>query len=348
MKITLFILLLSTLQNLTVAQEIELPVIQKPSVLEEGVQRELTEAQMAELLPWAKNSKMFLSDLLEGIQGLSTAEKIERLQYGIKQATLESAPKNTELLMRYALNRAVVLNEILSKEMDEFAVGTQDTKLRILISSVKMALNYYKQDINVLSKKGVTDFETFGVEYFKFLYEINKSIFDASAQYTVQKIGLEWLQWDLYRDLNNAQHAPKIFKINSALKMFPLTTMSDAQYIKSIQQMKKVSQQLEILNYETRIDRDARLKKEEEEAKERSSSNNVRKNKYYYSTDYNACYKKSFNNDIMWGDKVSNLYCESSPMTYYYSTDYNACYKNSFNNDIMWADKVSNSFCERK
>jgi hypothetical protein len=247
-KLTAFALLAALNFSLTVkADDIALPVINKPLALEEGTQRVLTEAQIAELLPWAKDSKNFLVDLLDNVKDLSATEKVDRLLDGIQSVVSDSATKNSELLMRYALNRALVVSNLLNVEMDADAVGTIDAKVRVLILSIKMALKYYDTDMNTISKKTTSPFASFGVDYFSFLTELNKSIFDASAEYNIQRTSLEWLQWDLYRDLTNNQYASQILKINNALKTFPAKKLSDAQSLSYIRQMKKISQQLNLL-----------------------------------------------------------------------------------------------------
>nr|BDT29182.1 hypothetical protein BHI3_26480 [Bacteriovorax sp. HI3] len=261
MKTTLTVLALTSIlaTGALKAEEISLPVITKPAILEEGTQRTLTQAQIAELLPWAKDSKLFLIDLMENIQGLTTSDKIERLADGIASVVGESAPKNSELLMRYALNRGLVINDILSRELDADAVGSQDAKLRVLKASIEMAIKYYDTDMAILEKKTTAPFVIFGLDYFDFLNELNKSIFDASAQYNVQRTALEWLQWDLYRDLNNASYAPQIVKINNSLKTFPNKKITDAQSIANIRLMKKVAQQLNVKSTLTKLEEERRL-----------------------------------------------------------------------------------------
>ncbi|MEA9356915.1 hypothetical protein SHI21_11890 [Bacteriovorax sp. PP10] len=243
--LTTFMLLASlSFSTLVKAEDVVIPVIAKPSVLQEGTQRELTANQIAELLPWAKNSKVFLNELLNSVQGLSSVDKLERFEDGIKSVVVESAPKNSELLMRYILNRALVVNDLLKSEINADQTGAVDTKLRVLTSSIKMAIDYYDTDIETLKKKSNVPFINFGIQYFNFLSELNKSIFDASASYYIQRTALEWLQWDLYRDLNNQTMAPQIVKINNALKIYSVKKMSDAQYINGIKQMKLLSQSL--------------------------------------------------------------------------------------------------------
>ncbi len=241
------------------ADEITLPVITKPAILEEGTQRELNASQIAELLPWAKDSKVFLNDLLDSTQGLSSTDKHDRLVEAIKSVVGESAPKHSELLMRYVLNRGIVIDEILTRELNEDAVGTIDAKNRVLVSTIKMAIKYYDTDMQVLARKTKASYVLFGVDYFEFLNELNKSVFDASAQYSIQRTSLEWLQWDLYRDLNNASYAAQIVKINNSLKIFPTKKLTDAQSISFIRQMKAVAQQLRVRETLAKLDNDFRI-----------------------------------------------------------------------------------------
>lgn len=265
------LILLSTLTMSAVlkAETMNLPIISKPVILEEGTQRDLTQAQINELLPWAKDSKVFLVDLLENIQGLTTTDKVDRLVEGIKSVVGESSPKNSELLMRYALNRGLVINDILTAEMDSLAVGSQDAKLRVLISSIKMAIKYYDTDMAILSKKTVAPYVIFGLDYFDFLSELNKSIFDASAQYSIQRTALEWLQWDLYRDLNNASYASQIVKINNGLKTFPNKKLTDAQSIANIRLMKKLAQQLNVKATLLKLEEEKRISQAKTEEERR-------------------------------------------------------------------------------
>jgi hypothetical protein len=281
-KLTMFIILATlSFASVVKADDVTLPVISKPTILDEGTQRTLTQAQIAELLPWAKDSKLFLTDLLDNVQGLATTDKIETLLDGIKQVVGESAPKNSELLMRYALNRGLVLNNILTNETSDLAVGTADAKLRVLRSSVLMAIKYYDTDMAGLTKKTAAPYVLFGLDYFSFLSELNKSVFDASAQYAIQRTALEWLQWDLYRDLNSASYAPQIVKINNALKTFPARKSNDAQSIAAIRQMKKVAQQLNVaevlakLNLEKKM-QDAKSQAEKERIARESALDKIR------------------------------------------------------------------------
>ncbi len=245
MKTLIVLSVLSALSINSIAQEVVLlPNLSNSSILNEGTERVLTSAQISELLPWAKDSKVFLIDLLEQVDGLPKSQKAERLVAGIEQVVIESAPQQAELLMRYSLNRALLINKILSSEMSNESVGFNDVKVRLLTQSIKFAIKYYDADIEKLSNKTTLPYAAFGQEYFLFLTELNKSIFDATAQYQTYRTALELLQFDLYRDLNNTTYANQILKINNGLKIYPKESASDELSINYLRQMKKLSEQL--------------------------------------------------------------------------------------------------------
>lgn len=247
MKNTLFTLFVASIifSNLSLqAEDITIPIISKPSILEEGTSRKLSDSQVEELLPWAKDSKVYLVELQDSLDNLNVASKNEKLTSGIKTVVSESTPESSELLMRYALNRGLVIYDILNKESNSDAIGVADAKLRILNSTVALAIKYYDVDVDSLSQKSKITFADFGKDYYNFLAELNKSIFDASAQYAIQRTALEWLQWDLYRDTNNTKFANRIVKINNALKIFPAKKLTDSLSIAYLKDMKKLAEDL--------------------------------------------------------------------------------------------------------
>ena len=353
-----------------VAQEITLPKIESPSVLNEGIQRELTATQIAELLPWAKDSKIFIIDLIDHASSLPMEQKLERLIEGTKQIVSESAPKHSELLMRYSLNRALVVANILDQELDSSSVGSIDAKSRVLIESLKMSLRYYESDMRTLSTKAPTPFAQFGIEYFQFLTELNKSIFDASAQYNVQRLAFEFLQWDMYRDLNNTSYAPQIVKINNALKIFPLKKMPDAHAINYIRHMRKTIEQLDMkLIAKSSQDSTSIFNKIEPKVEEGKKGKFKTYNGQCYAIDnagnylwdagkqnwrnchqgsygtYNgACYAKDSAGNFIWdAGKESWSNCHSGN----YKTYNGACYPVDRSGNFLWdAGKVTYTKCQ--
>jgi hypothetical protein len=351
MKKNLILIALSSmlLSTAIFADDVAMPVVKKPAVLLEGTQQSLTADQIAELLPWAKNSKSFLIDLISSTQGLSTDDKIERITDGIKQTVGESAPKNSELFMRYILNRSLVVVETLDAETNRDVVGSNDTKLRVLLTSAKLAIKYYDIDVNSLTNKTVMPFEAFGIDYFNFLNDLNKSIFDASAQYKIQRISLEWLQWDLYRSLNNATYAAQIVKLNNAIKLLPSKKLTDAQSIANIKQMKKVIELLDLPGIKNISERSST----DNQTVSKTDLRNTEYDKYqdgksyYYSTSDEQCFPVSQSGSIMKSSRVNNNYCFDVGK-YYYSSDREQCFKVSKDGNIMYSDRVDDKLCAKE
>jgi hypothetical protein len=213
------------------------------SILKEGIQRTFTKAQIDFIKPWASNSKIKLENLIEDIENLDLDNKINLLYTGIKEIVVESAPKNTELLMRYVLNRGRVVFETIDAETNNDGIGTKHLKLRVLVRSVEMALEYYSNDYQFLTKKDFTPiaFAKFGADYAMFMNEINNSVFDVSAQYKIAKYCLGWFAWDLFRDQSLQVHSPTIDAINLKLENLSKfdSNLSDKKTLPLVRLLKK-------------------------------------------------------------------------------------------------------------
>ncbi len=246
MKIFLSLISISffTLGSSLANSEITLDLGGQDVALSEGTERYLSPEQMKEFLPWANTSQIFLKNLLEYSKDLPKKRREKHLLLGIKEGVLASAPKNSELLMRYVLNRGVLVHQTLVSETDANLVRSMNTRIRVLEQSIVKALEYYESDLSRLQaqeERRPIPFAEFGKEYYKFLFEISKSIFDASAQYEVSKMSLEFLQWDLYRDLEVKAYNPNIVIINNLLKLLPTNTeaMSDQDFIVETRQIRR-------------------------------------------------------------------------------------------------------------
>lgn len=242
-----FILVTMMMGPYSHAAEVSLPVISSPVILSEGTQTFLSKDQIAELTPWATDSKASLQELLDNLEEKSSADKIELITTEFETILSNSAHKRSELFMRYSLTRALALIQMIKNETGSEVVGGNDLQLRILVSSAKMAIKYYDADMTFLNKKQQSSFAIFGVEYFNFLTYLNKSVIDSSVQYAIQKTSLEWLQWDLYRDLDNTKYAGDIVRINSFLTSLPSGKVSDKDALNLIKQMKKLATKLDVL-----------------------------------------------------------------------------------------------------
>lgn len=223
-----------------------LPVISPPAGFEEGTQTSLSGAQISELLPWAQNSESALRDLKETVLPLSPEAAKAAYLKGLQDVVLASAPKQTELLMRYVLYRALKIQ----KEIDTSAHDlTQE--LRVLSLSVDLAVRYYQSDIAFLNGRVEKreamvnpDYAEFGLRYAAFLMAVDDSLLNASAQYNVAVMAMGLLQWDLYRDVNKMAYAPAIIKIQNMLKTLPenIPTASgrDVEAVRALRAVKMI------------------------------------------------------------------------------------------------------------
>lgn len=219
MKSILFIILLS-ISSIANSEEVSLPNLAKPAYLNEGTDRVIDEKELAALIPWAKDSKALLEKMLDDVTYLKSSEKASFLENNIKNVILKSAPANNELRMRYVLNRALLIGDLIKQETNKKDNHVTDVLVDLYVLASKFALKYTDQDIeNSSTKKEVTNnFAEFGKEFVIFGSEIAKSIIDISAQFKTYKTILEMYCYDLFRDLNNKKYATQIITINNTLR----------------------------------------------------------------------------------------------------------------------------------
>ncbi len=228
-----------------------LPAVQSPAGFDEGTESSLNAIQMSEILPWAESSKETLNDLLETTSSFSYREAKETMIRGIQDVVLASAPKRTELLTRYVLNRALKTHALIEREVDTTQPGVVDLQVRFLRNSIQMALKYFVSDVAYLNGRFVEKkadltsmpYAEFGLDYAQFLMQLDQSVLDASAQYAIAIQALGLLEWDLYRDSDRLLYAPVISKIDRFLKLAPaLAGASDVDSIRWLRKVKKVYQ----------------------------------------------------------------------------------------------------------
>lgn len=195
----------------------------------EGTEESLSPETVNELTDWALNSKQNLEDLLSKIEPLTMVEKKQMLVECIDNAVEDSKPLTTETLLRYTLNRAKAANDAIEEEaiyknLGVVAAGTIDQQVRLLRESVKMALNYYQNDIEYINgKKKSTDIRTlvtpefadFGVKYNDLILKLSSSIYDATAQYKILRSSVGWLAVDLSKDANKQAFGRISISLNS-------------------------------------------------------------------------------------------------------------------------------------
>lgn len=180
--------------------------------LDEGTDEGLNAQDRARLSDWALNTKLGLEEILMNIEPLKMAEKKQMLVECIENVVIDSAPLSSETLLRYTLTRALKANEViedegLRKNLPFVAAGTIDQQVRLLRESVKMALDYYKNDVAYINGKNTRlrdlispEYAAFGARYNDLILKLSSSLFDASAQYGILRKSIGWFAKDLSKD----------------------------------------------------------------------------------------------------------------------------------------------------
>lgn len=228
--------------------------------LEEGTETELPQSSLDAISEWATNSAAQLRDLLDAAKGLSDIDKRQMLVRGIEAVVRSSSPKETELLMRFALNRALRINSEITQTSTLSEVGAVDTQNVILERSIELALSYYKSDLEYLNGQKANGesselklpYVRLAVEYVKLIMELDQSVFGYRAQYNITRLALGFFHVDLHRDKKlRYGFAEAIGKIDRTLKTLPEQAPNDsALSIKLRKQMIKTYEQTMPLVYE--------------------------------------------------------------------------------------------------
>ncbi len=215
--------------------------VKPPKGFEEGTETRLTAAQLKELEPYATNSMTRLRDALEETKNINGSRALDILLNKFRQISTLSGARRNEMLMRYVIHRGLKIAEIVQEQSDSSNKIAVDQTVRILKRSAEMAIDYYESDFEFVNGRGVPrysddrliDYSSFGVDYGIFLMSIQESMPDISAQYTIARLSLGLLQYDLYRDLNRrAMAAPAISRLQDTMTATPETATSDsAEYL---------------------------------------------------------------------------------------------------------------------
>lgn len=223
--------------------EVKAPFVE----LEERMQMELTDEFVDSLRPFARNLGRRLNSLLDRAAELNKADAEDYLVRALTQMVYESDIKIDEMLSREVLERAILIHRVLEAETDSNDFGVIDMRIRLLTRAIEMARDKYSnQDMNFFDTKSEISYAAFGKEYIVYLAGLNKSVFDASAQYQLQKLALKFYQYDLARDVNYESHATDIVEIHDSLPAFPDEVSGDRASIQYIRSLRKLMFTLDV------------------------------------------------------------------------------------------------------
>ncbi len=196
----------------------------------DGLDIQLTDAEIAELRPWAENSEFRLKEILRMSENYSIDDKISYLASGIEKLVIASAPRKSEILLRFALNRGLKIVDVIVNNTDG-ELNAKRNMLRVLERSIDFAITYYEDDIAFLTNGAYPkeSLSSFGKDYALFFHDLVKTTLDASAQYELMLLNLHYLKIDLARSLEREKYAGEVLKINDALLLLPTTAPSSDQ-----------------------------------------------------------------------------------------------------------------------
>ena len=221
------------------------------SALDDGTETHLSSQELASIAVWAKNSEADLKDLLRSTRELSPGQSKAILVHGIRDVVLASAPKSTETLMRFALNRAIKVVDTMDKSGHADRPGESDQEVRVLTRSIEFALMYYQNDLAYINAEtsnprapqnpSLLPYAKFGGEYAQFLMSVNESLINASAQYNIGMMVLGFLQVDLDRDVKKTEYAGAMVEIERMRALWPDTAPAlDSDAIKGLKEIHRV------------------------------------------------------------------------------------------------------------
>ena len=283
---TYFLMILATI-NLSLAQtnEKKLPDVKKPAELssgefEEGTLVSLTEDEVETFEVWAINLESLLYQSLKDSMNKPINERVEFIENEIKNIVRSSGKKKYQTLMRFALNRGMLLNKILLDESDINVRGTVENQIDILVKSIDIAREFYQSDLDFhMQVQSLDDpvqiqYAQFGLRFARKMFFAAINIFDASAQYRVLYKILEMLNWDIVQDSHSILYSEVIIDIYRLLESFDeMNVIDDQLNLKRVRQMIQLFKRAEVKikaiqnDLKKRAEQEAKRKEEERRQK---------------------------------------------------------------------------------
>ncbi len=236
--------------QIVLAEEITIP---SPSIVQEGMPEKLSEAEIENLKLYARDIKTELASAIKESEQLKGEQAVDFLKQAIAQISFKFNERSN-VFVRYSLNRALNLVKVIEQEDQSLSNASKDSIVRLMRQSLKTASQYAEFDFDRYEEFDFSTYARFGADYYSLLVELSKSIFDASAQYHILKSSLEFLQWDLYRELNNKTVSPTIIKINRFLKTLPTEKLSDSRSVANIRIIRQFISSLDVRAYQNVVE----------------------------------------------------------------------------------------------
>lgn len=376
--------LAASLSFAAVAQTIELPRVNVPQELTsgefaEGTITRLSAAEVAEFLPWAQNSRNQLNRALTQARALPLRERLPHIERAVRAVVARSGSRQYQMLMRFSLNRGLLLVDELERHVDMSLIGSQESALDLLQRSITVALSFYESDLTFQQRAQSGDdavtipHAQFGTAFMQGLYPGVVNVLDATAQYRLLYKLIEMVNWDLSRDAEAPRYAEAIVeayemgqdlpeqpatddranlrlirRLNSLriINLRSTTTAENAESTNEADLPTSVTPPTTIRSAPNTSSQDVEVVRAQRDRRYGVFSNS------YYTGGNNYCYlmDREGNRVGDWGTKAPVENCMSGYGTFsnsYYTGGHNYCYRIDARGSRLgdWGDKVSQSHC---
>jgi len=238
MKSLIFMFLLCAFSFQAMAQTITLPRVEMPSELAEGAFAEgtitrLNSAEVAEFLPWAQNSRNQLNRAMTQARALPLRERLPHIERAVRTVVARSDNRQYQMLMRFALNRGLLLVTELKNHVDMNLIGSQESALDLLQRSITVSLSFYESDLTFQQRAQegdsavVISHAVFGTAFMQEMYPGVVNVMDATAQYRLLYKLIEMVNWDLSRDAEAPRFAEAIVEAFEMAQDLPAQPAGD-------------------------------------------------------------------------------------------------------------------------
>lgn len=224
--------------SLQALAQVSLPRIDAPEELtggtfEEGTITRISDAEIAEFLPWAQNAQNQLNRALNTARSMPLRDRLPHIERAVKSVVNRSGSRQYQMFMRFALNRGLLLVSEMQSHMNMEEIGAQENALDILQRSIQVALSFYESDLSFQNRaqngeaSTVLSYARFGLLFKDNLLAGVINVLDAKAQYRLMYKLVEMTNWDLSRDAHANSFADSIVEAYELLQDLPAEPVAD-------------------------------------------------------------------------------------------------------------------------
>ncbi len=219
--------------------------ISKASESREGTKVTLSPGEVADLRQWVENAKHELGILEDETRRGRLEQRRERYVREFAAIVSRSASKENELLMRYVLNRALFVDELIGRDP---APSELQSLVAFLDSTIDLAKKFYADDqryLDAIGRGQSANFETpmpvFAYRYADLILRFSRTFIRPAFEYQITFAALGWLANDLNspRNLDRIRFSEAITRISRLQSRFPeIPTGADSSQLEAIREFK--------------------------------------------------------------------------------------------------------------